>query len=59
MPKKKPFDAIDMQDKAAPEIYEIIKDMTPEEQLAYRQEQTEALIRDQEAARARKRQQAA
>jgi len=59
MPKKKAFDCVDMQDKAALAIHEITKDMTREEQLAYWAEQTEALRRRQEAARAKQRREAA
>ena len=37
--KKKEFDCVEMQHKAGEQIYEETKDMTPEEELAYWEEQ--------------------
>lgn len=46
---KKTFDAVEMKRRGAERIYEITKDMTAEEELAFWHEQSEALRRLQQA----------
>jgi hypothetical protein len=43
------FDAVEMQHEGARRIYEETKDMTPEQELAYWQAHTEALLQEQRA----------
>ena len=49
----KGFDCIRMQDEAALAIYEEIKDMTPDEKLAYWAEQTRLMREEQQRHRAK------
>ena len=53
MKAKKRFDCVEMQHQGGNAIYEVIKDMTREEQLAYWARRTEALRKKQEALRRR------
>jgi len=46
---KKTFDAVEMKRRGTERIYEITKDMTAEEELAFWREQSEALRRLQQA----------
>jgi hypothetical protein len=47
----KPFTGIELQHEAAQRICEEIKDMTPEEELAYWDKQTQALLKWQQELR--------
>lgn len=49
--EKKAFDCIELQDRAAERIYEQIKDMTIDEQIAFWEERAQALRARREAAR--------
>ena len=53
MRRKKSFDCVEMQHRGGDAIYEATKNMTREEELAWWREKEEALIRKQEALRAR------
>jgi hypothetical protein len=52
--KKKAFDCVELQDRGALAIYEITKDMTREEELAYWAKRTAELRRLQEDLRRRR-----
>jgi hypothetical protein len=43
------FDAVEMQHEGGRRIYEEIKDMTTEQELAYWRERTDALLQEQRA----------
>ncbi len=47
--KKKEFDCVEMKNKAQAQIYEIIKDMTPAEELAYWKEREEEFAKKRKA----------
>jgi hypothetical protein len=47
--KQKTFDCVEMKRQAALRIYERIKDLTPEEQLAYWQQRDEQFRKEREA----------
>ncbi len=49
--RKKRFDCVEMQHRGGDAIYEIIKNMTREEEVAYWAERTAALRRKQEELR--------
>ena len=49
---KKTFDALEMKRQGAERVYEIVKDMTPEQELAFWQQQAEELRQLQEDLRA-------
>lgn len=51
MKKKKRFDCVEMQHRGGERINSILKDMTLEQQIAYWQERTEALLVQQQALR--------
>jgi hypothetical protein len=52
--KTKTFDAVEMKRRGALEVYELLKDMSPEEQVAFWREETEKLRKEQQAIRARR-----
>jgi hypothetical protein len=52
--KTKTFDCVKMKHEAAERIYELTKNMTFEERLAFWQAETEKLRQDQKRARERK-----
>jgi hypothetical protein len=51
--KTKTFDCVEMKRKGAEYVYNIIKDMTPEEEVAYWRQQTETMRQRQATLRAR------
>lgn len=46
--KTKPFDCVEMKREGAKRVYEIIKNMTPEEELEYWRRRNEEFRREQE-----------
>ena len=52
--KTKAFDCVEMKRRGALEIYELLKDMSPEEQVAFWKQETQKLREEQQAVRARR-----
>ena len=50
----KTFDAIEMKRRGALEVYELLKDLSSEEQVAFWKEETDKLREEQKAVRARR-----
>ena len=53
--KNKTFDCVEMKRRGAEHVYNIIKDMTPEQELEYWHERTEAFRQEQAEAQAKTR----